>query len=121
MLDDRLQRERKGELLPNHWLQFPLPISATIIRNEDGNLRGSGLLGLIGTFKDSRLRRCVICSRIFWAENKNSSTEAETCRNALRQRRHRQKNKEEVNAKRRENYRQNKKLKQLKEKKNGTL
>ncbi len=70
----------------------------------------------------TRIRLCEICSRIFWASYKNSFTCSKPCLNALRQRRHRKTNKEAINEKRRANYRQNKKLKEIKEKKNnGTL
>ncbi len=112
MLVDRLERERKGEITPEHWLAFPLTPSATIFRGKDGKLQKSDLLAVVGNFDDSRLRSCEICNCIFWAENKNSFTCSETCRNALRQRRYRKKNKEDVNAKRRERYQQEKQKKE---------
>ena len=124
LLVERLERERKEEITPEYWLNFSLPIYATVFRGKDGKLRGSGLIGLIGKVDDSRLRSCIICQRIFWAENKNSFTHSETCRNALRQRKHREKNKEEINRKRRERYQSKKEQKQGKERsknKNGTL
>lgn len=68
-----------------------------------------------------RIRACEICERIFWANYKNSYTCSQTCLNALRQRRHRKTNKEAINEKRRANYDRNKKLKEIKEKKNGNL
>lgn len=64
-----------------------------------------------------RLRFCEICSRVFWANYKNSFTCSPTCLNTLRQRRHRKKNADEINKTRRENYARNKKLKELKESK----
>lgn len=57
------------------------------------------------TFFLDRIRSCEICSRIFWANRKDSDTCSPDCFNTLRQRRHREKNREEINAKRRENYR----------------
>jgi len=51
-----------------------------------------------------RIRSCEICLYVFWASYKNSLTCSESCRNALRQRKHRAKNKDAINAKRRENY-----------------
>lgn len=62
-----------------------------------------------------RLRICEICNEIFWAKRKDSETCSKSCFNALRQRRHRERNKDEINAKRRENY------KYKKEKKKGNL
>jgi predicted nucleic acid-binding Zn ribbon protein len=96
--------------------------------SDDGKYQVKSSSGIADIFAEAlpgvdadRIRRCAICLKIFWAKNKNSETCSEPCRNALRQRRHREKNKEEVNAKRREYYRQNKKLKEIREKKNGTL
>lgn len=81
----------------------------------------SNLAKAIDGIDGDRLRACEICHRFFWASYKNSFTCSKTCLNALRQRRHRKTNKEAINAKRRDNYRRNKKLKQIKESKNGTL
>jgi hypothetical protein len=81
----------------------------------------SNLAKAIDGIDGDRLRACEICKRIFWANYKNSFTCSKPCLNALRQRRHRKTNKEAINAKRRENYRRNKKLQQIKEGKNGTL
>lgn len=51
-----------------------------------------------------RIRSCEICSSVFWASYKNSVTCSESCLNALRQRKHRAKNKDSINAKRRKKY-----------------
>jgi predicted nucleic acid-binding Zn ribbon protein len=58
-----------------------------------------------------RLRLCVICSRVFWAKRKDSETCSVSCFNTLRQRRHRDRNKEALNAKRVENYKYKKERK----------
>ena len=58
-----------------NWDSYPLSVSTVVKRNDAGKLYITGLASLIGTFDDSRLRRCKICSRIFWAKKKN----AETC------------------------------------------
>lgn len=98
-----------------------LPIHAFVTGDSNGNEKLFGFAGLIGKFDGDRLRMCEICAKVFWAKYKNSVTCSKPCLNALRQRKHRQKNKEAINTKRREYYRQNKKLKAIKEKKNGTL
>ncbi|HXH70429.1 MAG TPA: hypothetical protein VNI60_08880 [Pyrinomonadaceae bacterium] len=79
------------------------------------------LYGAIYKKNLNRLRACEICRLIFWANNKNSFTCSKSCLNALRQRRHREKNKEEINAKRRSNYQQKKKIEKIRRNKNGTL
>lgn len=117
----RLKNDREGNLYPNSWEIFPSRASGVILKDDKGNIYLDGLAGVIHKIIPDRFRMCEICNLIFWAENKNSFTCSETCRNALRQRRHREKNKEEINTKRRENYRRNKRLKAIKEKKNGTL
>ncbi len=104
-----------------HWDSFPISIKTTLKRDDDEQLQITGLAALIGKFDARRLRLCEICKRIFWANYKNSFTCEKNCLNALRQRRHREKNKEEINTKRRDNYRQNKKLKEIRRIKNGTL
>jgi hypothetical protein len=98
---------------------FALPV-IHIPLTRDGT-KGKVDTGIAAAFHEvelDRLRMCEICSRLFWAENKNSFTCSETCRNALRQRNHRKKNKEEINAKRRQNYQTKKRLEKNK---NGTL
>lgn len=57
-----------------------------------------------------RIRQCLICEHIFWAKRKDSETCSKNCFNALRQRRHRERNKEAINVKRRENYNYKKKI-----------
>jgi hypothetical protein len=58
------------------WERFPLVVD-TVIERVDGKLtaRPSGLVGLLGTFDDSRLRRCAVCRKVFWAKR----SVAETC------------------------------------------
>ncbi len=99
-------------------LKFSFPISRT---GDEITVETTSFFETISTINLDRLRACEICSRIFWANYKNSFTCSKPCLNALRQRRHRKTNKEAINAKRRANYGRNKQLKQLKEKKNGTL
>jgi predicted nucleic acid-binding Zn ribbon protein len=62
-----------------------------------------------------RLRLCEVCDHIFWAKRKDAETCSPNCLNVLRQRRFRQQNKEQVNARRRENYAHKKKLKERKQ------
>jgi hypothetical protein len=117
----RLKSEKEETSYPEVWDVFPISASGVIRKDENGNNYVEGLAGVIHKIIPDRFRMCEICNRIFWANYKNSFTCSMPCLNALRQRRHRKTNKEVINAKRRDNYRRNKKLKQLKEKKNGTL
>lgn len=116
------EKVRKGELPQSSSVSFHIP--ATISITPQGKALAKSdlkLLNAINSIEFDRLRVCEICNQIFWANYKNSFTCSTPCLNALRQRRHRKKNKEVINAKRKANYDRNKKLKQLKEKKNGTL
>ncbi len=79
--EKRIEKEegRKVKLDFNHykfmnWQTKPLIISAVIKRRGKENYL-TGLAGLIGKFDDNRLRKCKICTRIFWAKKTN----AETC------------------------------------------
>lgn len=58
----------------------------------EGRRRMEGLVGLIGTFDNRRLRLCkaVDCGRAFWAKRQNSETCSTTCYENLRQMRSRQ-------------------------------
>jgi hypothetical protein len=114
----RLKNDREGISRPDNWEMFPMIASGTILKAENGNNYVEGLAGVIHKIIPDRFRMCEICNRIFWANYKNSFTCSKPCLNALRQRRHRKTNKEAINEKRRANYDRNKKLKQLKEKKN---
>lgn len=71
------------------WDAFPLSISTVLKRDDAGKLHITGLAALIGEFDDSRLRRCVICQRIYWAKRENSKTCSPLCLNRLNVRRHR--------------------------------
>jgi hypothetical protein len=119
----RLKSEKEGISHMEVWDVFPITASGVIRKDKDGKNFVEGLAGVIHKIIPDRFRMCEICNRIFWAENKNSFTDSETCRNALRQRRHRQKNKEEIKAKRQKYYQSKKEQKLGKEraKKNGTL
>jgi hypothetical protein len=98
-------------------LTVSIQITDTIIEVVPTGL-GEAIHGVDG----DRIRTCEICNRIFWAKRKDSETCSVSCFNILRQRRHRKRNKEEINAKRRENYHYKKSIKNKKEKKdNGTL
>lgn len=111
---------RNNELSINEGVQLP-PLISQVKReiSENGiyNAQLSGLDEVLNGVYLDRLRFCEVCSHIFWAENKNSFTCSETCRNALRQRKYRKKNKEDVNAKRRERYQQEKHKKELEKEK----
>lgn len=117
----RLKNEKEGITYPNSWEVFPIRASGIIRKDENGNNYVDGLAGVIHKIIPDRFRMCEICNLIFWANYKNSLTCSKPCLNALRQRRHRKTNKEAINAKRRANYKRNKKLKQIKDGKNGTL
>jgi hypothetical protein len=51
-----------------------------------------------------KLRSCEICGAFFWAKRATSKTCSSRCYNSLRQRRFRDKNSDELNARRRANY-----------------
>lgn len=113
---------RKGKQEKLNLGKFWIPVFPNITNDKKLKIEpNTSLLDALNGIEADRLRICTICNKIFWAKNKNSETCSKTCLNALRQRRHREKNKEEINLKRRENYRLKKKLRQIKENKNGTL
>jgi hypothetical protein len=82
-----------------------------------------GLGAIVGTKHLDRLRSCVICQKVFWAQRIEALTCSQKCSNAFHQRKRREKDRDEINAKRRETYVSKKQLKLGKEKakKNGTL
>ncbi len=112
----------ESELITNDGESIRLPTFEVQLKREGtiGKVHKGLSEAVIGVDLD-RIRTCEICEQVFWANYKNSFTCSTPCLNALRQRRHRKTNKEAINEKRRANYDRNKKLKQLKEKKNGTL
>lgn len=65
------------------WDAFPITIKTELIRDDDGKLQITGLACLIGKFDDSRLRKCEICERIYWAKRNNSKTCSSRCLNVL--------------------------------------
>jgi hypothetical protein len=78
-----------------NWEAYPIFISTTLLRDDNGKLQTTGLAALIGKFDDSRLRRCEICERVFWAKRKESKTCSLQCANVLRVRRYRSSTTEE--------------------------
>ncbi len=90
---EKSRQLKKGSITFQHftltnWDSYPLSIS-TVIKRKSGKLKITGLASLIGTFDDSRLRRCEICQRIYWAKRENSKTCSPECLNILNVRRHR--------------------------------
>ncbi len=112
----------ESELITNDGESIRLPAFEVQLKRDGtiGKVHKGLSEAVIGVDLD-RIRTCEICEQVFWANYKNSFTCSKPCLNALRQRRHRKTNKEAINEKRRENYRQNKKVKEIREKKNGTL
>jgi hypothetical protein len=106
----------EDKLITTEGEEITLPIFGVRLSREGtiGKVTNQVFQSYIGVDLD-RVRACEICNRIFWAKNKKSETCSKPCLNALRQRRHRKTNKEAINKKRRDNYRRNKQLKQLKE------
>ncbi|MDQ3713850.1 MAG: hypothetical protein M3388_16745 [Acidobacteriota bacterium] len=111
-----IKRDNKREIETNDGkvLKFPDPPGLLSREGTIGKIGSEIFETFIGLDLD-RIRECGICSRIFWAKNKNSQTCSGPCRNALRQRKHRKKNKEKINADRRRNYQNKKNLKNGKE------
>jgi predicted nucleic acid-binding Zn ribbon protein len=104
------------EINASQWEQLLVPaqISAMVVIDGKVNYKHMFPVGeILRGIEYDRLRSCAICEKIFWAKNKNSETCSEPCRNALRQRRHRKKNKEAVNAKRQARYQRKKQEKEL--------
>lgn len=128
---DQLEMERKFKDTlyrdHSHWDISSYTVMDSIIRGDDGLLHHTGLSALIGKFDDSRLRRCEICSRIYWAKRDESKTCSPQCLNRLNVRRHRnltEEEKAEKKAKRDANRAliKNGKAKSIKGRnKNGTL
>lgn len=107
-----------------NWDSYPLFISTVIKRDDDGKIHITGLAALIGKFDDSRLRRCVIDNRVFWAKREDSKTCSPRCLSVLNTRNSRaltDEEKAEKKAQREANSRRNKKLKEIRKIKNGTL
>jgi hypothetical protein len=88
-LRKRLEKERGAPISYDHfnlwdWEAFPMPAGGFIYRGDDHRLHLSGLAGAIEKgFEDDRLRRCVICSKIFWAPQSKSKTCNRACLNIL--------------------------------------
>jgi len=106
--------------------QYLADLDVEILVNEEGfiELNTSEFFQLIATYKIEarRIRECVICPNIFWANRIDKWTCSKTCGNILRQRTWQSGNKDEYNEKRRTNYAYKKAMKKQKEiKKNGTL
>ncbi len=103
-----------------NWDAFPIPIRTALKRNDAGKLHTTGLAALIGTFDDSRLRRCEICQHIYWAKREDSKTCSPPCLNILNVRNSRARSDEEkaeLKIKREANSQRNKKLKEIRRKK----
>ena len=92
-----LEIERDG--VSEYWTWQHFTLTTIVERRSDGKLRGKGLLGLLGTFDDTRLRRCLICKRIFWARRNDSKTCSSRCSNNLNVRNYRSLSDEEKEAK----------------------
>lgn len=82
-------------------LHTPLAFSQ---QNGETRAKLLGFAKVIESIDLERLRACKTCGRVFWAKRKDSETCQTVCFNALRQRRHREQNKEAINARRKENY-----------------
>jgi hypothetical protein len=61
----------------------PLYLTTTVVTDENGKRKITGLASLIGQFDDSRLRFCKICSRVFWAKKSNAETCSKRCADSL--------------------------------------
>jgi hypothetical protein len=100
-------------------------LSVEISVNKEGFLQTNSteFYELITTHKIEarRIRNCVICPKIFWANRIDKWTCSKTCGNTLRQRCWQMENKNEYNEKRRKNYAYKQNMKNQREKKNGNL
>ena len=113
------ERRRKGNFFPvssskfysADGMPFELPQVRQVNQIEYSNNKfhmaqteEAVLADAINNVDGDRIRACEICNHVFWANRKDSETCSPMCFNTLRQRRHRERNKEEINCKRRENY-----------------
>jgi hypothetical protein len=110
------------EFLPEY---VPI-LTVSISVNNEGFIEAktSEFFDFITTHKIEarRIRNCVICYKIFWANRVDKWTCSKPCGNTLRQRIWQIENKEEYNEKRRRNYAYKTSMKKQKENKsNGTL
>lgn len=102
-------------------------IDATYTLDDKGNLRPriSGLGRLFEKYNIPviRIRSCPICERIFWAKRLDAkSCGTKQCSDLFSQRNLRAQKSDEINKRRRENYKRNKHLELVKARKNnGTL
>ena len=111
-----LNEIRKGDREKSHFERFEMMAVPYI--TEDNKIEvtsNTAFFEIIRGIEADRLRVCEVCNRIFWAKRKDAETCSPNCLNVLRQRRFRQQNKEQVNARRRENYAHKKKLKERKQ------
>jgi hypothetical protein len=82
----------------------------------------SKLLEAIYGVERRRIRICDFCKKIYWAKRLDAQTCGnKRCSDVLSARKYQSRNKAEINRKRRTNYEQIKKLKEIKEKKNVTF
>lgn len=99
---------------------------ARIIRDDEGynRMHLPDVIRIISdpSFPFERIKSCGFCSRIFWAKRTDAEVCSKECSDKLSKKKYQARNKETLNEKRRANYNQNKKLKQMRSKKNnGTL
>ncbi len=92
-----------------------------IIRDDEGYNR-LHLSDIIRIFSDpsfpfKRIKSCKICSKIFWAKRTDAEACTKECSDKLSKKNYQRRNKEAINAQRVKNYRQNKKLKEIRSKK----
>lgn len=91
------------------WVEFSMDDSGYI------STSGNELIDLLGKgeIQGTRIRICLSCGKIFWAERVDMKACSKDCANAYRQKKWRNRNKEEYNARRRANYRYKKQGKVL--------
>jgi hypothetical protein len=83
----------------------------------------TGFGGLILKCDQRRFKKCIECHEIFWAKRLDSKCCSKPCSNIASQKAFQEKNREEINKRRRETYQSKKELKNGKERKkrNGNL
>ncbi len=109
------------QYLSLNWGLTPMFILTVIKRDAGGRLYCTGLPALVGTFDDSRLRKCEICRCIYWAKRDNAKTCSPRCLSVLHTRNSRALTDEEKAAKkaqRKENKAYKQKLEENRSKNN---
>lgn len=119
----RTARSKETKILAQKLYNLAFGFISLTVENNQAKISFGDYLDVIQSTDLRRLKRCVVCSNILWANPLNKKFCSIKCANVQLQRnlRANPERRAEINKRRVDNYKQNKKVKKLKEKKNGTL